>query len=433
MRRTRWIASSLVFAVAAGILTLALHPHRARANDATPVMSEGQIRDLDIAFYQRRVPRDPTGALDLARLGALYLQRARETGSNEDLLRAEDAARRSLQNRVTRNGAAAQLLATSLMSQHRFTEAYAVARALVATDSADASYRGMLAEIALELGRYQEVPDAFRGVSSVSRSPQMTARLARWLEIQGKNEAAHQLLVDARAEVSRLSRVPAEQMAWFDLRVGDIALRNGRLSEAEQAFQAGLEAHPGDYRLLAALTRLEADRHEWRKAIESGQKAIETVLDPATLGVLGEAYAALGDTVKAHEFFRVMEIAVLKQPGPFHRAWSLFLLDHAQRVPEVLVKAQEEIQTRKDIYGYDLLAWALHQAGRNREAREAMDSALAQGTRDASLFFHAGIIARVLDDSASTRHYLSQALEVNPYFHPSQPAVARAVLDSLGR
>ena len=96
-----------------------------------------------------------------------------------------------------------------------------------------------------------------------------------------------------------------------------------------------------------------------------GEQAIATALDPATLGLLHDAYRLMGDSAKAPEYYRAMELAVLRQPGPFHRAWSLFLLDHDREVPTVLAKVREELQHGQDIYGYDLLAWALHRSGRD--------------------------------------------------------------------
>jgi hypothetical protein len=60
-----------------------------------------------------------------------------------------------------------------------------------------------------------------------------------------------------------------------------------------------------------------------------------------------------------------------------------------------------------------------------------MKSALAQGTVDAQLFYHAGIIERAGGNADSARVLLERALAVNPYFHPSQVADARAVLASL--
>jgi hypothetical protein len=100
-----------------------------------------------------------------------------------------------------------------------------------------------------------------------------------------------------------------------------------------------------------------------------------------------------------------MEVAVSGQTGPFHRAWSLFLLDHDRRVAEVLARARAEIAVRRDVYGHDLLAWALHKSGRNAEARAAISAAIALGTRDAMLLRHAAAIERALGSEAAARDY----------------------------
>jgi tetratricopeptide (TPR) repeat protein len=130
---------------------------------------------------------------------------------------------------------------------------------------------------------------------------------------------------------------------------------------------------------------------------------------------------------------RTMEVAVGAQPGAYHRAWSLFLLDHGRRIPEVLASARTEIVGRRDVYGYDLLAWALYRAGRPADARAAMMRALAQGTQDAMLLYHAGMIDRAAGDPAAARDHLRRALRIAPSFDPFAPALARAVLDTLNR
>jgi tetratricopeptide (TPR) repeat protein len=181
------------------------------------------------------------------------------------------------------------------------------------------------------------------------------------------------------------------------------------------------------------MSRLELNRHHWDQAIAAGERAIAFALDPATLGVLSDAYAAKGDMARAAEYARVMEVTISHQPGPYHRAWSLFLLDHRREVDLVLEQARKDLETRKDIYGYDLLAWALHQAGRHADAREMMQRALALGTRDASLLYHAGAIERALGNDGAARAFLEAALETNPRWHPFQPAAAQASLDSIAR
>jgi tetratricopeptide (TPR) repeat protein len=394
--------------------------------------TQARVRDLDIAFYAQRAERDPTAAADLGHLAALYLQRARDTGSNDDLLRAERVARLSLSHRAAHNGRARAILASALVAQHRFVEAREIAVELLVLDPERTSYLSLLAEIDLELGRYDEAKQLFGRLWLYRSDLAIAPRLARWEELQGHTEQARQLLLQASRDAARRADLPPGQQAWFHLRVGDLALRNGHLSAAERAIEAGLASLPEDHRLLAARARLEAARHRWRLAISYGERAIASALDPATLGLVADAYAALGDSAKASEYQRVMELTVRSQLGPFHRAWSLFLLDHERDIETVLTKARGELESRRDIYGYDLLAWALHKSGRDAEAREAMSHALALGTRDAMLFYHMGMIERALGNDAAARRHLQAALDTNPYWHPFQPATARAVLDSIG-
>jgi len=354
----------------------------------------GRRRDADIGFYAARVARDSIGAADRARLAALYLQRARETGDFADSRRAEALARRSLALRVAHNGQAYVLLASALLAQHRFTEALSVARALDVRDPGVPGHRALLAEVELELGQYDAARPVLESLWPARHDLTVAPRLARWAEIRGDTALARRLLEAALAAAHQRGDLPAEQLAWFYLRVGDFALRYGRPEAADDALQRGLAVFPGDYRLLAARARLAASRARWRDAIAYGEQTIASVPDPATFGVISDAYAAVGNTASAAEYGRAMEVAVLGQSGQWHRAWSLFLLDHHRRVPEVLAKVREELRTRRDVYGYDLLAWALHQAGRDTEARAAMRRALAWGTQDPQLLRHAAAIGR---------------------------------------
>ncbi|HKG95510.1 MAG TPA: tetratricopeptide repeat protein [Gemmatimonadaceae bacterium] len=444
---TRRIAAAtlVVAAGAGGAVLTGRHRQAARAEAAAAAASraaarvEAERRDQEIALYDGARTTDAYSATFPSRLAALYLQRGRETGDFADVERAEREARSSLALRTQHNGGAFVLLASSLLAQHRFSEARDVARQLVAGDPDVPAYRALLGETQLELGDYDGARAAFDSIPiDQRRSPSVAARLARWAELLGRDELARSLLVTARAGALADGRLPREQAAWFALRLGDFDLRRGRLASAERELADGLRAAPDDYRLLAALARLEALRRRWRQVVDCGDRSLASALDPATLGLVSDAHAALGHAEEASEYARAMEVAVLQQPGAFHRAWSLFLLDHAGPrgagggvVAAVLAKAEQEIVGRRDVYGYDLLAWALHHAGRDAEAREAMGHALALGTRDAALYYHAGVIAAALGDAPAARRDLSRALEINPRFHHTQPARARAMLDSL--
>ena len=398
---------------------------------AAPLKSAAEIRDLDIAWFSQRAERDPSGALDLARLGALYLARGRETGDPRDAELAEQAARRSLRNRASHNDAASFVLQSALLSQHRFAEALRLAIAARDAEPENQTARAAVGEIQMELGQYDSARVSFTGLRVTLGDLAVAPRRARWAEIRGQPEQARMFLKAALATAQRQSALPAEQLAWYWLRVGDVELRTGRPVAADSAYRAGLAVHPSDYRLLSALAHSALVQQRWRDAITYGEQAIGVTLDPATLGVLSDAATALGDTVKAAEYARVLDVVVLQQPGAYHRAWSLFLLDHDRHVAVVSRKIREELRTRRDVYAYDLLAWSLHKQGRHREAATAMAQALREGTQDAQLFYHAGEIERALGHDDAARTHLARALAVNPFFHATQPARARAALATL--
>lgn len=358
--------------------------------------SERELRDEQIAVWKTALAADSVSALAMGQLAALYNQRAREGGSYDDYARAEEMARKSLATRLQRNGKTAVTLVSVLLAQHRFTEAYDVARDLVNREGDIPQYRTLLGEVSMEVGDYATAGAMFDSVWSERAHLSNAPRLARWLELNNHTREARRILVDARDEALKRRDVTKETQAWFELRLGDFDLRAGRPRAAEESFRAGLSIEPNDPRLLAAMARLSSEFGKNREAIEWGERAIAEQLDPGTLGIVGDAYAALGDTAKSNEYFRTLEVAVTAQPGAYHRAWSLYLLDHNLRVDDVLQKAQEELRTRKDIYGYDLVAWALYKSGRVAEASQMMRLAMQLNTPDPLLVKHAAAIAKAV-------------------------------------
>ena len=434
MRRSVFLsAAALVLTGAAGRAALA---PGARGGAADPAprrggFSERGERDVQIRVWHQALDADPTSAAALGQLAALHLQRAREGGSWDDYRVAEAYARRSIAKRTNRNEKTAVTLVSVLLAQHRFVEARDVAASIVEREPDIPQYRSLLGEVAMELGDYRTAHAMLDSLWRERAVLSIAPRLARWAELNGRTRDARRLLESARDDALSRTDVPAETKAWFQLRVGDLALRTGRVRAAEASFRAGLTIEPDDPRLLAAMARLFAVRGDPAQAIAWGDRAIAAQLDPGTLGVVGDAYAAIGDRAKSAEYFQTMEVAVTAQPGPFHRAWSLYLLDHGLRVSEVLEKARAELRVRHDVYGYDLTAWALHRAARDRDAARMMREALRLGTPDALLWFHDGMIARSLGENARAQASLEHALAINARFHPSQPDEALATLDSL--
>ncbi len=62
-----------------------------------------------------------------------------------------------------------------------------------------------------------------------------------------------------------------------------------------------------------------------------------------------------------------------------------------------------------------------------------MENALRPGTRDALLFFHAGMIAGKLGQAGLAKERLQMALSINPQFHVMYAGVAAQHLKDLDK
>ena len=98
---------------------------------------------------------------------------------------------------------------------------------------------------------------------------------------------------------------------------------------------------------------------------------------------------------------------------------------------EALDLALTELDSRKDIYGYDAAAWAQYKNGNFKEAQTLMQEALKFDTRDARLYYHAGMIEHALGNDQAARSLLEEALAINPHFSLLQIDELHTTLQSL--
>ncbi len=377
---------------------------------------EQHIRTEDIAFWMKRASEDPQSAEDRAMAAGLLLQRAREGGGLDDYRAAEALAREALALRGERNGKAGLVLASALLAQHLFPEALATATDLVKASPEATAYRSLLAELLVEMGRYDEAGAQFDSLAAVRRSLSVAPRYARYLEFRGENDRARRVLIEARGEALAQGNLPREQVAWFALRVADIHLRNGRLDVAERVLEEGLRDAPDDGRLWALMARLHAARGDWERTLEAVDRVGDS-MDIVTRSLAGDAWAALGDSARAREAWHATEQQALANPEPFNRQWTMFHLERGMDLNATRALLEQEIHVRTDVFGWAQLAWARLQTGDVPGAQDAIARAMATGTQDGWLFYVAGLVAEGAGDDVTARRWFERALGVNPHFH----------------
>jgi tetratricopeptide (TPR) repeat protein len=189
--------------------------------------------------------------------------------------------------------------------------------------------------------------------------------------------------------------MPAENIAWSQYQLGEEFFLAGETSEAEKAYLASLDEYPNYYRALAGLGKVRASQGRYADAAKLYKRAIAAVPYPEYAAALGDICQKAGQQEEAKKQYELVEfIGYLSQLNQqiHNRDLALFYADHDLKLRESLVLARREMDIRRDIYTWDVLAWSLYKNEKPQEAAEAISHALEQGTKDPQLFFHAGMI-----------------------------------------
>ncbi len=380
-------------------------------------------------FWEARVKEDPAGALGWGNLAEAYSRLMRETGDISFAQRAEKATRRSLELLPgPSNNSSYNRLGHSLLTQHRFKEALKMADRIA---DRDVNAQRLRVDVLTELGRYDQAQKALLKIPYSGGDPNWAAMQARLWEIGGRNQDAIGALQRAVKAADAQLDWPAETVAWFHYRLAQAFFNVGNAQQARAQWQRALDIFPRDYRSLTGLARLNAGEENWDEALKFGNQSSEIVPTPEIVALLGDIYLARGDEKAAREQWQIIDAmrTLSKAQGTIYdRQRALFDADHDRDLDEALQLARGEIEQRQDVYAYDTLAWAAYKKGLLAQAREAMQNALKQGTRDALLEYHAGTIAEASGDRAKAKVHFQRALEFNPYFHPLAVRRIRALL-----
>lgn len=404
---------------------------------AAPLPANSEATETAIRFLEDRVRRDPDDFIAFNKLAGYYLQRQRETGSVNYLTLASKAAKASLAAMpAEQNVSGLGQLAFTEFASHEFTAARDHAMKLIELERKKAYPYEILGDAFSELGEYDKAITAYAKMIEIGgRSVSGETRLARADLLRGNTDGAVERLTFALALASAQDPPPRETIAWIRWQLGEIAFSRGDYAKAEQHYRDALTTFADYYRALAGLGRALAAKGDLTGAIDRYERAVQILPDPSLVAALGDLYKLAGrDQEAAAEYALVEQIAKLNAANGllYNRQIALFYADHDTRLDEAYAQAKREFDDRRDIYGADALAWTAMKVGKIGEAQAAIKEALRLGTRDARLFYHAGLIAQAANDSQAAREFLKRALALSPQFDPLQATKAKQALAALG-
>jgi tetratricopeptide (TPR) repeat protein len=376
--------------------------------------------DREIARLQRELAEaeDPIPLLE--RLGLAFVDKAEQQSDSGFYGLAEQCAL-AIEELEPGRADAALLRGRALHGLHRFGEAEALAQALVARRGLSYDY-GLLGDVLLDRGRNAEAATAYQSMMDLRPDANSYARAAHVRFLTGDLPGALQAMELAARAAS--PRAPGtfgwiwSRLALYRLQAKDF---EGALADSERAVRAA--PHSASVRLVRGRVLLGLGRHEEASAVL--EAAADRAPLPEVLWALAESLAASG---REREAAAVEERLLRSGESNDPRGFALYLASIGRDLPRALELARRELRERPDAYSHEALAWAEAASGNLASARSHMAEALAAGTPDARLYYHAAVIASRAGAEAEAARQRSRAAELGHMLLPSQ----RRALGALG-
>lgn len=380
---------------------------------------------------QTSIERNPENSSAYAELGLAYLQRLRETADASYYSRAEMAFAEALKRDPNQLGG---LIGegTLALSRHDFAGGLKWGEQAHALYPYNAEILGIIVDAQVELGRYpnavataQTMVDLRPGISSYSRVSYLR-------ELHGEVDGA----IEAMRAAAAADRPESEASLWSQVQLGNLYFNRGDLRQAEAIYRQALRYRPDYPYAQAGLANVQASHGDYASAIATYLPLTQRLPLPAFVIALGDLYTLTGQYQEAqtqYNLVRVIERLNASAGVDVDLELGLFDADYGEMTGALLARAQALYSRRPTVYAADVLAWTLYRSGDYTQARSYSKEALGLGTRDARLYYHAGMIALAVGETREAARLLAEALDINPYFNLIQARAAREALEQIGR
>jgi len=317
--------------------------------------------------------------------------------------------------------------------RHEFPVSLLWAEKALALDPQSPAALGIIGDAQVELGDYDAAAESYQKMMDARPDLSSWSRGAHLLWLTGEKTKALWLMEKA----IRAGAPHAENTAWCRAQLAMMHFHDGAYLPAQQTLDPALKSGTLNARVLLAAGRIAAARGEPDAAAAHYRRLLEAGPQHDALVALGDLHNARGDKEKAEKCYAGVEqlhakhlAAHSKAGNHSHLAMAGFLAGHDRNPAEALRLVQHEKLTG-NVHAADTLAWIYFKSGDLPRAVEAMKRALKHNTPDATIHYHAGVIAAAAGDTTAAMKRLQRALSLNPQFDPLLAPLAVKKLEEL--
>lgn len=400
-RRLLSLAVAQALALSGGAL-LPLAPAGATSLPTTTPQFES-ARDLQRTLIELKNtvlerPDDPDLRLQL---GQLYLSMGDGPGAQKELERAIELGRNEYDVRLQLGNA----WVLQREYQKPFTD-YHLGQA--ATPAERAGLAALQGRVRLAEGKHAEARTLFE--TALREQPDLVAGMVGMVEA----ELAADNQGGAELALVQLEQAPDVGLGEISRLRGQIAIHRERFDEAEQAFSAALEQHPGDARLLRSVAQAQLNQGKASEAIASLER-VQAVMpsDGQTMLLLAMANFEAGDHARAVQAASRLIGGPNQHPAPLYIAGaSSAALGNTQQAREYLsryVAMQPDDDDARRLYGAILL-----QSDAGKDAYSVLQPLRDQADDDTGLLPLLGVSAVLAGKPEVGLAYLQRAANLTP-------------------
>lgn len=434
MRTHMIYISALLLSLLFGTMSSRGHEDGHYHQDAKIQLRESPADSL-IELYKSKISEDPDDYYNYTKLGESYIQKGREVGGRKPYHQAEQALRKAVE--LYPDGYAAYIYLGQVSSYtHNFQQTIEYAKKAIKLKPEKSVPYGLLGDAYMELGRYEEAGRAYQIASMISPGFYSLSRISQLKDVTGDTSGAI-LAMKESIELAESGNLPIENRAWANVMLGSLYLKEGNIEEAEGYYEKALETFQDYYLALGQLAQLHIESGEYDEAAVLYERAIKLNPRPQYYLALGKVYEELGMTEKSEASYRKAEEGYKEYSKNGIKGHSrelvLYYTDNDIKLDRALKLAKKDSADTEDIYAFDTLAWAYYKTGNIDEARDAINKSLRMGTKDAVLYYHAGMIYYKLNKSEEAEKYFRLVLETNPFFDKDAVKNVRYTLGELDK
>jgi tetratricopeptide (TPR) repeat protein len=371
---------------------------------------------------------NPQTPLDTARkynnIAAEFIRNARTTGDFSLNSNAESSIKKALEI-DPENFESKKLQASLHLTFHRFEEALKLGTELQKEAPEDSFIYGVLTDANVELGNYEAAVSKVQKMVDLKPNMSSYTRVAHVRSLHGDAEGAIESFTTA-TKIADPADIEAQ--AWCFVNLGNEQFKIGKYADAEKSYDKALEIFPSYPAGLVGKAQVLANKGNYENAIAFYVNAQNKTPLTETVIELGNIYAKTNDTEKAKQQYQLAEVIEQKLGNTDQRRLALLWADNDEKLTEALEIATKEHSLRKDIFTADIFAWCLYKNGKFAEAKVAITEAMRLKTKDARIFYHAGMIEKKLGNEKEGKRLLNLALLTNSSFDILQTDKAKLAL-----